>query len=130
MKSIKAILAGTLFIIITIVMIQLAIVFLTVGYNILAKDYPFLHGISIYFRYLVAYPVLLLVLFVGGYLTAKLSQKQVLAHCLAVGVITVSLSTVTALDYMVMTVTGMVLVMLALLSIMAGGWYWQKKNNT
>lgn len=129
MKSIKAILAGSLFIVITVMIVQLSIVFLTVGYNILAESFPFLHEISIYFRYLVAYPVFLLVLFTGGYLTASLSKKQVLVHCFVVGVITVGLSMVTALDYMVVTLTGMVLGLLALLSIMAGGLYWRKNHN-
>ena len=129
MKSIKAILAGSLFIIITIIIVQLAAVFLTVGYNILAKDYPFLREIGVYFKYLIAYPVFLLLLFIGGYITASLAPKQVLLHCVVVGVATVGLSTVTALDYMVVTVTGVVLVLLAILSTMAGGFYWQKKNN-
>ena len=129
MKSIKAILAGSVFIVITVMIIQLAIVFLTVGYNSLAISFPFLHEISVYFRYLVAYPIFLLVLFMGGYLTASLSQTQVLLHCFLVGVITVGLSMVTALDYMAVTLAGMVLVLLALLSIMAGGLYWRKKHN-
>lgn len=129
MKSVKAILAGALFIGITLMLVQLAIVFLTVGYNMLARDYPFLHELSIYFRYLVAYPVLFLVLFIGGYITANLSQQQVLVHCFAVGVITVGLSTVTALGYMVITVTGMALVLLGIMSTMVGGLYWQKSHN-
>ena len=129
MKSIKAILAGCLFIVITVVIIQLAMVFLTVGYNTLAKHFPFLYGLAIYFRYLVAYPLFFLVMFIGGYLTASLSQKQVLLHCLAVGVITVGVSVTSAVDYMVVTLTGVVLVLLAVLSTMAGGLYWQKIHN-
>ena len=129
MKSLKAIMAGCLFIVITIVIIQLAMVFLTVGYNMLARDFPFLHGLSIYFRYLLAYPLFFLVMFMGGYLTAHLAQKQVLLHCLAVGVITVGLSVTSAVDYMVVTATGVVLVLLALLATMAGGLYWQKSHS-
>lgn len=126
MQSIKAILAGSMFIIITIIIVQLAIVFLAVGYNYLAKIYPFLHEITIYFRYLVAYPVFFLVLFVGGYITAAISQKKVLLHCLLVGLLTISISTLSALDYMELTMTGIMVVLLAMLSILAGGLYWQR----
>jgi len=129
MKSIKAILAGSLFIIITVLIIQLAIVFLIVGYNSLAGSLPVLHEISSYFRYLLAYPVFFFVLFMGGYLTARIAQTQILLHCLVVGIITVGLSTVAALDYMVVTSAGVVLVMLALLAIIVGGLYWRKNQN-
>ena len=129
MKSFKAILAGCLFIVITIVMMQLAMVFLNVGYNMLAKHFPFLNGISIYFRYLLAYPLLFIVLFMGGYLTAHLAQKKVVLHCLVVGAITVGVSMLSAVDYMVVTSTGVALVLLAVLTIMVGGVYWLKKHS-
>jgi len=129
MKSIKAILAGSLFIVIVTIVIQLAIVFLAVGYNYIATSFPFLHEISIYFRYLVGYPVFFLVLFVGGYITASVAEKKILLHCFLVGVITIGMTMVSALSYMELTLTGMVMVLLALLATMAGGLYWQRKQN-
>lgn len=128
MRSVKAILAGCVFIIVTLVIIQLAIVFLNVGYNSLAKYFPFLNEISHYFRYLVAYPVFFLVMFMGGYLTASLAQRLLVLHCLAVGVITLGVSMMAAADYMTVTLAGMLVVLLALLSTLAGGFYWQKKH--
>lgn len=130
MKSIKAILAGSLFIVIVTMVIQLVTVFLAVGYTYLARSWPFLHEISIYFKYLVGYPIFFLVLFVGGYITAAISEKKVLLHCFLVGFITIRMTTISALDYMELTLTGMVMVLLALLCIMAGGLYWQRKQNT
>lgn len=129
MKSIKAILAGSLFIIIVTLVVQLITIFVVVGYTSLAKSWPFLHEISIYFRYLVGYPIFFLVLFVGGYITAAISEKKILLHCSVVGFITISMSTISASGYMELTLTGMVMVLLALLSIIAGGLYWQKNQN-
>ena len=128
MKSIKAVLVGSLFIFIVFLLIQLAMVFLMVGYNHLAKMYPALHGNSAYFRYLIGYPIFLLVLFIGGYITAGIAKNRVLFHCFLTGLITVGLSTFAALDYMDMTTTGVFIVVFAVLTIMAGGRYWQGKQ--
>lgn len=129
MKSIKAVLAGSLFIVIVTLVIQLVMVFLAVGYHYLARQFPLLNEITVYFRYLVGYPVFFGVLFAGGYLTASIAQKRVLLHCLPVGLLTIGISTLSALDYMVLTFTGALMVLLALLAVMAGGWYWQRTKN-
>jgi len=127
MNSIKAILAGILFISIVTLLIQLAIIFLTVGYHYLAKSLPLLHEISVYFRYFLAYPIFFVVLFTGGYITAAIAKKRVLLHCLLVACVTVGISTLSALDYMTLTLTGMLLILLALFSVVFGGWYWHKR---
>jgi len=128
MRSVKAILAGCLFIVVVFMTIQLAIVFLAVGYHHLANSFPFLHEIIIYFRYFVAYPIFLLILFFGGYITASISKKKVLLHCFLVGLITIGISTGSAVGYMELTLTGMLMVLVALLAVMAGGLYWQRKQ--
>ena len=128
MNSIKAVLAGCLFIIGVILAIQLATIFLMVGYNSLAKSWPFLQGIGIYFRYFLAYPFFFLSLFGGGYITAAVSKQKILLHCFLVGVITVGISTMSALDYMVMTTIGKLLVLLALVAVIGGGLFWKKRH--
>ena len=128
MRSIKAVIVGSLFIIVVGLFVQLAYVFLAVGYNSLAKTYPFLNDISIYFRYLVAIPVYFLLMFTGGYITADLAKHKVLLHCLAVAFITIGVAMFSALEnmYMQLTVSGLVISILALASTLAGGWYWQR----
>ena len=73
MKSIKAIAAGSLFIIVVILFLQLAFIFIAVAYHALAKDYAFLNDISGYFRYLIGIPVFMVIMFVGGYITANIA---------------------------------------------------------
>ena len=133
MQSIKAILAGTLFIIVVGLLVELAYVFLAVGYNSLATSYPFLNEVSSYFRYLIGIPVIFLVMFVGGVITADIARQKVLLHCLIVACITIGVMMVTAMENIQMTLSGVVVSLLALVSVLSGGWYWlrgtAKKRN-
>ena len=63
MKSIKAIAAGSLFIIFVFLLMQLAYIFIAVGYNSIAEHYPFLNEISGYFRYFIGIPAFMLTMY-------------------------------------------------------------------
>ena len=69
MRSLKAIIAGCVFIVVVILLMQLLYIFVAVGYNALAKGYPFLNDISGLFRYIVGIPVFVIIMFAGGYIT-------------------------------------------------------------
>ena len=128
MKSIKAILAGSVFIIFVILLLQLVYIFIAVGYNALAKDFPFLNDISGSFRYLIGIPVFVAVMFVGGYITAYIATVRVIPHCIAVGLITAGGMMYSAMENSSLTTTGIVVFILALAATAAGGWYWQNEN--
>ena len=130
MRSIKAIVAGSLFIVIVILLMQLAYIFIAVGYNSLAKHYPVLHEITGYLRYLIGIPVLMLIMFAGGYITAAVANNRVLLHCLAVGLITAGGMTWLALENTYLTLTGMVVLILSLAATTAGGLYWSRENKS
>ncbi len=128
MKSIKAIAAGSLFIIVVILFLQLAYIFIAVAYNALAKDYAFLNDISGYFRYLIGIPVFMVIMFVGGYITANIATKKVWLHCMVVSLLTTGGMMWSALVNTNLTTTGIVVFILALVATIAGGLYWQKGN--
>jgi hypothetical protein len=128
MKSIKAIVLGILFVLVVILLLQLAYIFIAVGYNALAKSYPYLHEISGIFRYLVGIPVFVVIMFIGGYITADIAGKKVLLHTLAVGVLTSGGMIIPTLEYANLTMTGVVVFILAVGGSVAGGWRWQKAN--
>ena len=107
---------------------QLLYIFLAVGYNSLAKDYLFLNDISGYFRYLIGIPAFMLTMFFGGYITASIAINKVLPHCLAVGFITVSGMILPALQKTNITLTGLVIFILALAATTAGGLYRQENK--
>ncbi len=130
MRSIKAIIAGSLFIVVVILLMQLAYIFIAVGYNSLAKHYPLLNDISGYFRYIIGIPAFMLIMFVGGYITAAIANSKVLLHCLAVGFITAGGMILMALQNTNLTLTGIVVFILALGSTAAGGLYWQRSSKT
>ncbi len=129
MKSILSIITGSAFIIITFLVLQLALLFVIVSYKTLSKDYPFLNDIDpSIFRYLVAIPVFLLVMFIGGYIVAMIAKNKVLLHTLIVGIITTVGSIGLALDYMEITLTGAIVMALMLAATVAGGMFWQRRN--
>lgn len=132
MRSIKAIIVGSVFIVVAILLLQLAYIFIAVGYNALAVEFPFLNDITSLFKYLVGMPVFMLTMFVGGYITASIANIRdnikVLLHCLAVGFITVGGMMYSATENSSLTVTGIVVTVLALSAAAAGGLYWSRGN--
>ena len=130
MKSIKAIVAGCAFIIFVILLMQLVYIFIAVGYNALAKDFPFLNEITGSFRYLIGIPAFIAVMFAGGYITANIASVRVIPHCIAVGFITAGGMMYSALVNSSITTTGIVVFILALAATTAGGLYWQHDNKT
>ena len=132
MRSLKAIVAGCVFIIVVILLLQLAYIFIAVAYNALAKDYPFLNDISGSFRYLIGIPVFVAVMFVGGYITAIIAgledRMKVLLHCMTVGLITAVGMIYPTLENSDITTTGIVIFILSIVATTGGGLYWQKNS--
>lgn len=128
MRSIKAIVAGCVFIIVVILILQLVYIFIAVGYNALAKDYPFLNDIAGSFRYIIGIPVFVATMFIGGYITANIANTKVWLHCLAVGLITAGGMIYPTLENSEITTTGIVIFILSIVATAAGGLYWQKNT--
>ena len=128
MRSLKAIAAGCAFIIIVGLLFQLAYILAAVGYMSVAKSYPFLNDISVYFKYLIGFPAFFMLMFAGGYITADISPRQILRNCLLVAVITMGLTMLSALSYSEITITGFIVLLVAVVSTLAGGWYWQHEQ--
>ena len=128
MRSIKAIVVGSVFILVVLFMLGLIYIFMAVGFNSLAADFQFLNDITGLFRYLIGIPVFLLTMFAGGYITASIANMQtnlkVWFHCLAVGLISIGGMMSSAMEYSNLTSSGIVLIILALSASSAGGFYW------
>ncbi|MCW8854204.1 MAG: hypothetical protein OQK76_02160 [Gammaproteobacteria bacterium] len=133
MRSLKAITAGCAFIVVMGLLIQLAYIFFAVVHIYLAKSYPFLNDVGVYFKYLIGFPVFFFLMFAGGYVTADLSPQNIIRNCLLVAMITMSFSMLSALSYSEITITGLIVLFVALISTVMGGLYWrysQLKNHT
>ncbi|MDH5472267.1 MAG: hypothetical protein OEY61_05370 [Gammaproteobacteria bacterium] len=125
MKSLKAIAAGCIFIVVAGLLLQLAYIFFAVIHVYLAKSYPLLNDIGIYFKYLIGFPVFFLLMFAGGYVTADFAPENIIRNCLLVAMITMSLSMLSALSYSEITITGLIVLFVALIATVAGGLYWR-----
>lgn len=128
MKSLLSIISGSAFITISFLVLQLVALLTMVAYKKFSVDYPFLNDIGGIFRYLIAIPSFLLVMFIGGYLSAIIAQHKVLLHAFIVGVITTTATMWLALDYMEITITGVIMIILMLAVTVAGGMFWQRRN--
>ena len=128
MRSIKAIVVGSLFVVVVFLLLQLAYVFIAVGYNALAVDFPFLKDITGIFRYLVGLPILVVVMFIGGYITAGIANVhtniKVWFHCFTVGFITIGGMMYPTLENSNLTLTGIVVIILSVSASSAGGFSW------
>lgn len=124
--------SGSVFVFVAILLLQLMYIFAAVAYKSLTADFPFLDDIAIVFRYLVGIPVVMLTVFAGGYLTANIADMndntKIGLNCLAVGLVTVSSMMYSALENASMSITGVVVSVLALISTVAGGFYWKKNS--
>lgn len=133
MRTIKAIIVGSVFVFVTLLLLQLAYVFVAVGYIKLAAYFPFLNNITGIFRYIVGIPVYMTAMFVGGYITASIADFhtniKVLIHCLAVGLVVVGGMLHSVLENSSLTITGIVVTVLALGATSAGGIYWLKNKD-
>lgn len=128
MNSLKAIISGVIFIFITALLMQLAYLFIAVAYNDLAKEYPYLNEISGIFRYLVAIPVFLGIMFLGGYLTSAIARSKELLHSFIVGVISIVTMMWFALSNAELTTMGIAIIIFTLLFTVLGSWYWLRKD--
>lgn len=132
MKSIKAIVFSVAFIAVAVLFLQLAYLFSAVAYNALEKDFIFLKEISWIFRYLLALPTLMAIFFFGGFILADVaeikSSIKTLLHCFVVGFVTIAGMIYSATAYMTVTTAGVVIFTLSLLSMVAGGFYWLRKQ--
>ena len=128
MNSLKAVFIGSLFVFIVGSVVQLANVFIAVGYNEFVKSYPSLNGVGDYFRYLVGIPVFLLVMFAGGYIAAAIAAEKALLNSFLVAAVTIGIMLFPALEESDMTTSGFFIFGLAFASTLAGGFYWQRKN--
>lgn len=127
-NSLKAITLGSLFIVITSLILQLIALFVMVGYTHLEHAYPFLSDISGVFRYLVGIPLFLLILILGGYVTAFFARTNIVFHCFMVGLITSIAMFWLALENATLTTTGIIIFILMMVATIAGGLYWKKKS--
>lgn len=132
MKSILAIVAGSLFVFVVMLVLQLAHIYISVGYKMLASDYPFLNDIAGSFKYIVGIPIFMAVLFAGGYITANTAnihvRIRILLHCLLVGLITVGVMMYSALENANLTLAGVLVTVLAVTASSAGGFYWLRRE--
>ena len=123
MQYIKAFLAGFFFIVIFGLCIQLAYMFLAMGYVELVRVVPWIAFFGGYVSYLVGATVYFLLMATGGILTASIVKNNWAVMCFLVGISSSGLSVYSLQNAEDHTVFGILFVISGFLFTIAGGWY-------
>lgn len=126
MQYLKAFLAGFLFVVVFGLCIQLAYMFLAIGYIELVKAYPWVATFGGYVSYLVGIVVYFLLMATGGILTASIAKKNLVVMCFFVGISSTGLSTLSLQNAGEYAVFSILFVVSGVLFTIAGGWYWKQ----
>jgi hypothetical protein len=123
MQYLKAFLAGFLFIVVFGLCIQLAYMFLAMGYIELVKAFPWVATFGGYASYLIGLVVYFLLMVTGGVLTACIAKKNMIVMCFLVGISSTGLSILSLNNYSEYTSFSILFVVSGVLFTIVGGWY-------
>jgi hypothetical protein len=127
MQSLKSLLTGFFYIVALGLVIQLAFMFLAMGYTELTKTHPWVSTFGAYVGYSAGIIVYFLLMASGGLLTAALARKNILIHCFIVGASTTSLSVLSSQNNDELTYLSLVFVITGIAFTIAGGEYWKQR---
>ncbi len=120
-NSLKGIISGILFIIISMLLLQLISLLLSVVYNHFANDLTFLKNIKWIFKYLLGFPTFVSIMFMGGYITTHIAKKKSVINGVIVGGVVMVSMMWSALANAELTTTGLVVSFAVIVVIVLGG---------
>lgn len=130
MKSVKALLIGGVFIVVSMLLFQLLYLFIVVAYNSLVQDVGLIQGLDAYLGLLLNVPVYLVIMFFGGYLTAEYAEQRVVLHGLLLGIATSLAFLAMAVQNAELSIKGLLVIALSISAAMAGSIYWRKGKSS
>ncbi len=126
-RSLKAIVIGVFFIVVSLLVFQVLYIVLAPFYNDYGRSYPYLIEISAYLKGLIMLPTLLLIMFFGGYLTAVINHRKIMLDTLIVGLLVIGMLWWLGLGESKIANYGLVINAFMLLSAVSGGYLRKKK---
>lgn len=127
--NIKALLFGFFYILTLGLIIQLAFLFLAIGYYDHLKDAPTAAAIVSIASYIVGTVVYFFLMASAGYITASIAKVHVIAHGLAVSITSIGLSLFSSLNTDEFTWVSFVFFTLGILFTLFGAHRWQQSEN-
>ena len=126
--ELKALLGGSVAIVVLGLVTQLIYIFIAVAYVEVLKLYPELEAVGEPLSKVMFWLVFVLVMVFGGYLTADIAGGSPLLHGALVGGITTIGSLMTSLGAGELTQGGIAFVVGGLICATFGGYYWQRRQ--
>jgi hypothetical protein len=125
----KALLAGTAVVVPLVLLLQLLFTSLLVGQKMAHGSYPKLDVVIGVVPYLIGFGGFMLVMLLGGYVTAAVATRRVVAHALAVAALTTGLSLWGSIAVAGVKPMTLVFFLAALICAAAGSLLWRRRKN-
>ncbi len=129
-NSLKGIISGILFIIISMLLMQLVFILLAVAYNSIANDLVFLKNIKWVLKYILGIPVFIGIMFLGGYITTWIAKTKPIINSIIVGLAVMISMMWSALINAELTIIGAILSVAMIIVIILGGLFASKKSSS
>jgi len=130
MPNWKALLAGCTTIVVLGLLVQLAFIFVAVGYTELTRAYPGLTPYARIVSYLLGMGVFFAVMALGGYVTAAVAGSRVVLHAALAAFTVIGLSLLATLSGGSLTLTSLGFLLLGMGFAVVGSLMWQKSNRS
>ena len=129
MINLKALLAGTVVIIVLGLVLQLILLLLATGYTVFTRDYPELKLISQILSYAFGIFCYFIVMSIGGYVTSNLAKNKIYIHCLIIGLLTTGVSLITSVRDDGFTFNTILFILSGTAFTVMGGYIWIKNES-
>lgn len=128
MISWKALLAGSATILVLGLLVQLAFIFVVVGFNAIAASWPPLAPWGRPLAYVSGALVYFGIMSTAGYLTAEIARRHVLLHTLITGSLVTGASLLLSLGGGKLTVMSLAFFLSGMVFALTGGLLWQRRR--
>lgn len=124
----KALLIGSIAIIVLGLTVQLVFIFLATGQVVLSRHYPDFATLARVLLYIVGFLGFAAAMLSGGYLTAMYAQRRLITHGVIVGGIAAGLSFWQSLSVGGATVISVLFFLFSILFTVGGALYWGRRH--
>ena len=125
----KALLAGVVVVVPLVLLLQFLFTSLLVGQRMVHGHYPQIEAVTGFLPYLIGFGGFLVVMLLGGYVTAAVATRNTTAHALAVAALTTGVSLWGSISTGGIKPMTLGFFLAALLASAAGAWLWRKRND-
>lgn len=128
--NIKALLAGTLFIIVSGLLLQLVFILVATGYAVIIREHPEWQIAGQTLSYILGGIGYFIIMFSGSYLTAEIAKKHIYMHAILITIFSTGISLFASVREDGFTLNSVLFVLLGITFALLGGYTWLRHQAT